>query len=323
MAELYNEKIKEEFLSQYPEGTSETYRYVFYRSKDTEDVIGRDLYTFSSEEILSVIKASNHTTINAIRHTWNIIKLYLTWASKYSGSNINVAENITMDELRDCLDKSKKLYNTEEELIDIENSAANAQDIVGLRLIFEGVGGFQLSEICNLRFSDVNWNNNILKLRDDKLGERELTVSDRCISIIKSAYNQEVYLKNNGESTARNPEAMLQETDYIVKNIQTSLNKNVHGIDRHTLYRRISVLSEAYELPYLTPKNVEKSGMIKMGYDLYKESGKLEIEELTKIAERFNIRKIKINGAMRYNFQTLKEFVNLENIKELYLNDEK
>ncbi|MGM7720603.1 phage lytic cycle repressor MrpR family protein [Metabacillus sp. Hm71] len=322
MAELYNPEIKEEFLSQYPENTRETYRYVFIRSKATEDIIGRDLYTFSADEIISTLKDANHTTLNAIRHSWNIIKLYLDWAVRYSGSNINQAKNITMDELRNCLDKSKKLYMTEEELIEIEDKAANAQDIVALRLIFEGVGGSSLSEVCNLNYNDIDWNNNKLTLKDDKHGEREITVSDRCIKIIKSAYLQSTYYKNNGQSTARNPEAELQKSDYILQNIQTNLTKNVNGVDRHTIYRRVTTLSESFDLPYLTPKNVEKSGMIKMAYDLYKESGKLDNEELEKIADRFSVRKVKIAGVYKYNYQTLREFINMENIKELYLNDE-
>ncbi|WP_299831521.1 hypothetical protein [uncultured Metabacillus sp.] len=322
MAELYNQEIKEDFLSQYPENTRETYRYVFIRSKATEEIIGRDLYTFSADEIILTLKDANHTTLNAIRHSWNIIKLYLDWSAKYRDTSINQAKNITMDELRECLDKSKKLYMTEEELIEIENKAANAQDIVALRLIFEGVGGTSLSEVCNLNYNDIDWNNNKLKLKDDKHGEREIEVSDRCMSIIKSAYNQDVYLKNNGESTARNPEAPLLKSDYILQNIQTNLTKNLNGVDRHTIYRRVTTLSESYNLPYLTPKGVEKSGMIKYAYDLYKKSGKLDNEELEKVADRFSVRKVKIAGVYKYNYQTLREFINMDNIKELYLNDE-
>jgi len=322
MAEMYNEEIKREFLKEYPEKTAETYSYVFARSKDTEEVIGRDLYTFSTDEIVDVLKNSNHTTINALRHTWNIIKLYLDWSARYRGNSINQAKNIPMDELRNYLDTTKKLYLNEDEIIDIEDKAANAQDIVAVRLMFEGVGGFQMSEICNLNYSDVDWNNNILKLRDVKYGEREVKVSDRCISIMKSAYGQQVYLKGNGESNARNPEAPLQESDYIVKNIQTGLNKNFDGVDRHTMYRRISTLSESFNLPYLTPKGIEKSGQLYMAYKLYKESGKLDNEELEKIAERFNMRKVKINGAYRYNFTTMREYINLDNINDLYPTEE-
>lgn len=318
MSEMYNEEIKQEFLSQYPENTQQTYSYVFIRSNNSEEILKRDLFTFSAEEIISVIKDANHTTINSIRHTWNIISNYIDWAVRYRESNINPAKNISMDELRGCLDKSKKLYLTEEELIDLENSAANAQDIIAPRLMFEGVGGTGLSEICNLHYSNIGWNNNIIKLKDDKNGERELKVSDRCISLIKSAYEQSVYLKGNGQSKALNPESLLQESDYILRNIQTSLTKNINGIDRHTIYRRITTLSEYYSLPFMTPKNIEKSGMIKMANDLYKEHGKLDNEELELVAERFNVRKVKIAGMEKYNFQTLKEYVNIENIKELY-----
>ncbi|MNF48349.1 hypothetical protein D3C84_295830 [compost metagenome] len=59
-----------------------------------------------------------------------------------------------------------------------------------------------------------------------------------------------------------------------------------------------------------------------MGHDLYKESGKLENEELEQIADRFSVRKVKIAGVYKYNFQTLREYVNIENIKELYENEE-
>ncbi|MNR57653.1 hypothetical protein D3C85_1784750 [compost metagenome] len=58
-----------------------------------------------------------------------------------------------------------------------------------------------------------------------------------------------------------------------------------------------------------------------MAYNLYKESKKLDNEELEQIADRFSVRKVKIAGVYKYNFQTLREYVNMETIRELYENE--
>lgn len=320
MAKMYNEEVKNKFLDNYPDSTRDAYKYLFYRSYGTESVLGRDLYTFSTDEIKDVLISAEHTTLNSVRLSHQVIVQYLEWARGLSGSNINMAKSIKVDELRTFIDYSRKLYLSEEELEDIENKLVNKQDAALLRLIFEGVNGYQHSEILNLTLPDVNKaknNDNILELKDDKYGERPLDVSDRCMDIILKAGSETEYHMRNGEAQGKRTKVELVENEYLIKSKKTR-NVNFGRADRHLVYRAISTISEMFELPYLSPKNIEKSGMIKMAKDLLVEEGQLENEQLAKIAQRFNVRTVKVNGYEVYNYSLLREFINIDNIKALY-----
>ena len=78
------------------------------------------------------------------------------------------------------------------------------------------------------------------------------------------------------------------------------------------------MIKEIFDMPHLTIKNVWRSGMIKMAVDLYKEEGELTNKQLAKIAEKFGINKIVNNGHVVYNFHAMRQFINRENILELY-----
>lgn len=314
---MYNKDIKEEFLSQFPEKTAEIYRYAFYKSFETEEVLEKDLYDFTADEIKDVFETGNHSTINGLKLRYNIFDQYIDWAAKYRSSNINPIKTITTEELESYLDKDKKLYFSETEIREIINKLVNAQDAVIIQLLFEGVGGHALSELSNLHYYDVNWNTGVLQLKDEKNGKRELTVSNECLRLIRSAYQETEYKKANGDTNARNPVAEIIPSDYILKNIK-GRTKNVHGVDKHTFYRRLSTVGEIFNYPYFTAKNIQKSGMIKMAKDLFLKTGKLDKEELSLVGDRFGMRKVKAKGFEYHNTNLLKQFINRENILELY-----
>lgn len=322
MSKMYNIDTKEKFLSDYPSSTRDAYKYLFYRSFGTEDILGRDLYTFTTDEIKDVLISAEHTTLNSVRLSHQVIVQYLTWAAKngYTFSTINQAKNISVEELRNYIDYSRKLHLSEEELEEVESKLVNYQDRALLRSIFEGVNGYQHSELLNLTVEDVRKaknNDNKLELKDDKYGERSLNVSDRCMDILLKAGSETEYHMRNGEAEGKRTKVDLVENEYLIKSKKTR-NVNYGRADRHLVYRAISTISELFELPYLSPKNIEKSGMIKMAKDLLVEEGQLENEQLAKIAKRFNVKQVKVNGYDVYNYSLLREFINLDNIKSLY-----
>jgi site-specific recombinase XerD len=317
---IYNSEIKEKYLSTLPDNTANVFRFAFYRSFDTEDVVGKDLYNFTTDEIKDALINADHSTFNSIKLTMNVFESYIKWASKEGlvYSNIQIADTITNDELKSYIDKTKKIFFSYEEIREMTDHMANAQDSAILICLFEGIGGSGLSELSNLHYYDIDWIKNSVQLKDDKFGKRAIVVSEECLKLIKSAYYQSEYLSNNGEATGKTPRLDIVQSDYIFKNTKTRNTKTTHGVDKHTFYRRISVASRHYEYKYLTAKNVEKSGMIYHAKELYLKTGKLEKEELALIAEKFGVRKVTMNGYKIYNYSILRQFINSESIKSLY-----
>ncbi|MET3505515.1 phage lytic cycle repressor MrpR family protein [Halalkalibacter oceani] len=319
---MYNEKIKEAFLKNYDADTAVIYRYKLRGAERNERALQKDLYSFTRAEIEDTLRDMAQPSLGSIAMAANVFKNYIDWASAhgYSNSSINPIANLTRDSLFRLIDHSKKQFLTEEELAELEDKKlVNGQDKVVFRLLFEGLKGSQLSEIRNLHYKDIDFDNNIIKVRGEM--EREVKVSDRCLRIITEAYKESVYIVNNGESVFQraNPEKKLIRNDFIIRSIDNGrvLDENA-PVGNMTLYTRVKMLKKFFDYPYLTPTNIARSGMIKVGKDIYEETGELTNNDLRTIVQNFGHKKSKLQGKMDYNLIGIKEDVNIENIKKLY-----
>ena len=313
---LYNEELKNRYLETFDnESTRTTISYILYKAAPIEEVLKKDLHEMTLEDIASVIKNTDPMNKNVATTNGRIISGYISWAKEngYS-SNINPMQRAN-SAFYENLVYDKKLYISEKELNEITSKLHNPQDQVIIQLIFEGVNGYQSSELLNLRQKDVNFDTGELILNDDRNGQRTIKVSDRALAIIDKALNQTEYFPKNGESE-RSPSPLV-ENDYVVKSVARRAIK-LDKADRHAVYRKITMISDLFDLPYLTAKNIEKSGMIKMANDLYARDGELEKDQLWEIADHFNVSKMKMATYETYNTTLLREFINLDNIREMY-----
>ncbi|MEC1697731.1 phage lytic cycle repressor MrpR family protein [Schinkia azotoformans] len=314
---FFNEETKETFLSNFNEESRNTYSYVFRNSKEMEELIEKDVYDFTINQIGKLLESLKLSTSNAAKTYGRVISSYINWAIENNlKSEPNPLKHIGNEWFEQFVNKIK-LFITEKELIDIEEKLVNYQDKVIMRLIFEGVSGYSLSELINLTKEDIK--GNTLHLIDEKSGERYLEVSDRAIAFIEKAIDETIYYNKNGTSEGRRSTAPLSQNDYVIKMtlLRSDQDSNKKS-DKHLIYRRLSTISELFGLEYLTSKSLERSGMVKMGKDLLEKDGKLENEQLVKIAERFAVKKVIINGYETYNYFMLREFINIENIEDLY-----
>ncbi|AJA41465.1 integrase [Geobacillus virus E3] len=326
MSKMYNEEVKETFLQYlideegYTDETVHVFRFVFYKSYDVEDILQKDMYDFNMSELKQVLLNANKSTLNSVRAFASMMKKYIDWAihTGLVNSNINPMDMFTTKDYEECIDRSRKLFISEDELIEIENRLANYQDKIILRLLFEGVNGYEVSELINLKKDDVDYANKRLRLYDNKNGERFINVSDRCLDIIEKAIREETYYARNAEKESKHGKDEYEyfETEHVIKNVLTGRTKK--PADKNVIYRRIYLIKELFDMPYLTVKNVWRSGMIKMAVDLYKEEGELTNKQLAKIAEQFGLGKIINNGHETYNYHAMRQFINRDNILDLY-----
>jgi integrase len=323
---LYNEDIKKEFLSTYDnEQTQITIEYILYKASAMEETLEKDLYDFNINEIGKIISNTNPLNMMVARSTGRILSSYITWASEKGlrKTNINPLKSM-MPEWYGQFVSKKKLFISEKELKEIENALVNAQDAVILYLLFEGVNGEGNTEILNLRKQDVNQDTNELRLtevrKNGEKRERTIKVSDDCIRVIRQAIEKKTYQNRNGnaQNTRGMAEIDLVENDFVVRSVNRRVKDTNAPADKHTLFRRITMISEEFDLPYLTMKNIERSGMIKMAKDLYEQEGELDTPQLSKIAEHFGKRKVNVKGTEYFHLTPMREFVNLESISDLY-----
>ena len=318
MNKLYNEKIKEEFLRNYDNHqTQNTIKYLLYKAFSIENILDKDLYNFNISELGKVIQNTDPLNITVAKTNMRFLTAYISWAIEKGlrNDNLNPLRGIDNEWLEQFVSK-KKLYFSEQEIRDIENKLVNYQDKAILRMLFEGISGDGVSEILNLTERDIN--DNTLKLNDNKFEPREVVVSDYCLKLIKGALAEKEYKLKNGSVQRGTKEYNLVSNDYVIRPIDRKVLDVNAPSDKHTIYRRIKFISDLSELPYLNVKNIERSGMIYYGKLLYEQEGSLGKEQLDKIGDKFGIRKVNINGYLNYNTTVLREYINEDNIMELY-----
>lgn len=312
---MYNPEIKKRFLEKYP---YDAYGRIFLRSYVFEEALGKDLYDFNIDDIKRVLYELDPITLGSSRTNGRIITSYIDWAIKegYRKNNINPLKTVQSEWFNQFVNKKRKLFITDQELEEIEAHCINAQDAVIVRALFEGL---TTSELLNLKKTDVDYENGILKLKDDKKGERTLKVSEQCLKLIRQASEEIQYYKNNGQISegTRREWTELVDNEYVLRSSITR-TKKIGRADEFLIYRRLDTIKKTLGFPYLTSKNISNSGKLKMARDLYLKEGALGREQLIKIAERFNVSKVIINGYESYNLTILKDFITLENLKMYY-----
>jgi hypothetical protein len=319
MNELYNPNIKEQFLKTYDnEQTQNTIKYLLYNAYSIEKILDKDLYNFSLGEIGQVLLNSDPLNLSVAKTNARFLTQYISWGIENGlrNDNLNPLRGIDVNEWASKFVSKKKIYFSETEINDLISKLVNYQDKAIIRMLFEGINGHGCSELTLLKESDIN--NELLSLNDTKFEHREVAVTSECLNLIKGALYEKEYLIRNGTVEKGAKSIELVENDFVIRPVNRKVTDTSAPADKHTVYRRLAVIGELFDLPYLTVKNIERSGMIKMAADLLKEHGSLDYPQLEAIGDRFGIRRVMVNGYHTYNTTILREYLNEENIFELY-----
>lgn len=315
-AGMYNQEIKEQFLSQMEETSQKTVSYVFYKTSEVEQFYDKDLFSFSLQQIEKVMKTLNPGSINKARSDMMNLQNYITWAIRkgYRESNIHPMAGTDSKWASQFIDNTTKRHYSEEEIDEIVKDLNNAQDQALIQCLFEGIMGKGLSELLSMNYNWIDWNENLITVKDDKDGEeRTLKVSDKCMRYIKNAHLQQTYTGYGDEAR----ELPLGETDYIFKNTIFKRTKT-NEANQLTLLNRLQAIKDYLGKEKLSPNTISQSGRIKMAADLYARDGELKREQFREIAERFKASKVKQDGRVYANVSLMKDYINSYNLKELY-----
>lgn len=317
MNKIYNEEIKEKFLSTYDnQGTQATLRHVFFKTFLIEDVLNKDLANFNLDQIGKCIaNASPHNNQTA-RSIGRFISGYLDWSIEEGlreNSNINPIKGISPSWYDAFVDK-KKVHYSYNEFIDLLSSMSNGQDQMFLSLIFSGLMGRSFGELRELKITDINFDTNQVYVKERDI---YITIEDELMKFIEKGVNQNSYFTYNNETGEHN-ERPLVESSYIFKNVQSPRTSSASNVNPSVFYNRLNNMRLEHDLEYLTPNACKQSGVIYQCYLLYQEYGKLEYEEFSKLSEKYELPMVTSNGLTYLNTSLIKEYVSSENFKNLY-----
>ncbi|PAV30250.1 hypothetical protein CIL05_07215 [Virgibacillus profundi] len=315
--ELYNQSTKMEYLDTLASPDVQTLlRSVFEKSKNTEILYDKDLHSFSLGQIEEVIRNINPATLNSVSNTKSRINTYLIWAINNGRreNNINPLAGTTKEWERKFIDNVSQRYLSETDMFDLTEMLLNAQDQALIQCIFEGISGQAMSELISMNYHRINWNDNEVTVKDVKTNNfRTVKVSNRCIKFIENAYRQQVFTAEDTE----NEKQLAEFEGSVFKNTVWKNTRN-HKVSRGNLAKRLYIIKDKYEMDSLTVNTISESGRIKMAADLYRERGKLGKQEFTEIGDRFNINKMTVNGYSYYDTAKMKNYIDSENLKEMY-----
>lgn len=301
---FYNEEVKERFIATRAVGMHNSYSRLFTNSMPVERGEEQDLFKLDLDSIAQVLNEMLSPTLVGARSNIYLVRSYIDWAVAEGLAETNTLDIIDSTWAEQFVKKNIKLFVTVEELVNIENGCANAQDAIVFRLLFEGVNGAQLSEITNLTKHDVDWGRKELRLTDNKKRVRFIKVSDRCLDMITEALEQEVYWSNNGQ---QDQYVTLVKSEYVVRPTTRTANPAPNaGV--WVLTKRVRDIADYFGLTDVTPKGVQRSGMLYQAKLLLDEGATPTYDDYKKIAARY---KAKIKSIYY-------DFLNTETVKELY-----
>lgn len=288
--ELYNSDLKKRFAETYPKGTQKTIYHVFLKTKEIEEILDKDLYNFSKNELENTLGSFRAKSVLSLKSKHSFIVKYIEFCidNNLLQTGINLAKTITV--LENFVDKRamEEKYITEEELYGIvDEFCENAQDAVCFMLLWEGVKGEELYELRSLKVNDVDFNNRKITVTNEKGDKRTITVSNKTTAIIKEALGQKEYIKTNyDEVDLVSKTRKIIITDYVVRGSANSKDEILKYI---TIWQRINKIAKIYGNPYLTANNIYWSGIINMAKKIKGEKGKLTKEDYNKIAQKYGV----------------------------------
>ena len=133
----------------------------------------------------------------------------------------------------------------------------NAQDRFIVMALFYGIIGTDCRDLLDLKVSDIDLENNIIKIED-----KIIPIEKEFKEIIVAAINQKIYLANSNNSFGNMDFVMNEQSEYIIKVRPTVVNRfGLDALSLNALKDRIRTLSKLMGIKINT-RNLVTSGAI-------------------------------------------------------------
>jgi hypothetical protein len=272
-----------------------TVRAVLKRAVEYEKIYKKHFCNFTEDEILNMFKDAHAISDMSLQNWKNILKHASKWITFKNTGEVksNSYELITKDKVIQCIDTDKKNKSiiSREDLITIQEDLHNWTDVAILELLFRGVGGKWLRELCYLDKNQVSQNDMAVYFKSGKV----VPIDNRCYKIIQAAFNEEEMM-----SYAEEPKISIVKSVGIYKIRANTLYSNEDAkskIDAERRYRwlqrRIAIIRD-YVGVHMTSNTIQNSGLLHYLREGVHRTGMsfrefAYSEEGKKLAERYDI----------------------------------
>lgn len=274
---MYNKEQKEGFCKDYLRSRVivKTSLYGFFNKISSyEEELGKDVVNFSREEALDMYRWIKSRSIYTLMNDNTILKAYYAWVKYYHGiANENAYEQISIDDLRECVNRQASKLLSREEITEIEDRLLNWSDKAIVELLFLGVAGKNMEDIYAVDEACVKGNKLVVN-------GKQFDMTPRLRELLPKAF-AETEIASYGESLRIFP---VEGKGRIYKE-----RCNTRGVDTDDakfryFYRRIMLFREYLGINILTMKNIATAGMMYRLNEGMRNAG-LELREFLKTDE--------------------------------------
>jgi len=294
-------ELKHDYLNEKVTATGESDSFILRSVDEYELAKGKPIYNMHRDELNGMIAMQfNNPSVGAVTKNVSIIRTYIDFCINKNvvTHRENRLATFTVEDAKNLVNQQVllKKFITREQLKEYQKILCNEQDKLILELPYVGgrgrtCDGCTSEEIINLRMSDVDEENKMITLTQNDGKTRELEVETSTIELIKDAYNQKIYVENNGEMSnnlrlSKPREITINRVeDYVL--CVPSLKK-FQKFTSNLITSRMSRMQKYLDNPYLTVSGIYMSGMVQLAIDVYKEKGEVDKDDYIDICFRFN-----------------------------------
>lgn len=265
-AKYYEEERKNRYLDYRREnGQRVNDRTFFSVTVRTEEEKGKDICEFTKDEILDFYKSVLSTSVEYLLNMTSFLNQYTDWTimESINPDGINHYKEIELENLNNCINRqaidnsfiSREMLN-----MFVDNwhngryDCMNGCDLSIIYLLFEGIGGKRYEDILNITFNNVDYKKKTVTI----LNGTEITVSDKCLELLKEASKDEKYYLPDG-----------REFNFLDDKIVRSYRKDqvsydtVNPVSRiHTLRDRVEKVLNNLGIMNVTLKGIQSWGQV-------------------------------------------------------------
>lgn len=256
----YNEEAKTEFIKEYMRSrivAATSLSGTFNKTATFEDELDKDCSQFSKAEILNMYKRFGAKSVNVLSNYNVYLKSYTAlMIYKRKIDNKNAYEEINKEDLKQCLDQEilKQIYITREQLDDIENELLNYTDKAIVEALWCGISGKSMRDITSLNENMLSKDKMSIVFPDGRI----VKITEKLSGYLEKAFKEVEYLCYG---------ATLRVEKLVGSGALYKERANAHAGDSDDvrfrwIYRRIQNYRKHLDIPMLTMKNIQASGLL-------------------------------------------------------------
>lgn len=250
---MYGDDQKEAFIEEYLRSkivASTSLYAIFKKTEGFEQDLCKDVFEFNKDEILRMLKSFRSKSVNSLLNYVVILKHYSRWVTGVVGQNDY--ESIGKKDVESLVDKDANILLTREDLDEIEANLLNWTDRAIVELLWEGIAGPNMKEIYYFSKENVDFENSIITTAS---GKRHLT--DRLSELLPKAF-AETEIMPYGKTLRV---FHVKGKGRIYKERANSRGATSDDACFRYVYRKIQIFRDYLEIPGLTMKNLQASGL--------------------------------------------------------------